>query len=289
MPALGSISSTDRALLASLAAWASAEGPALLLRLGHQRARSLSEASKGSRLGDPIAALRLAHEAQISPNPAHVDLSWYVRALQEEAPSVQRVVVGSIDEPLRTILINSLHLSASDLRPDHPADPAAQRVALALWTERLIGDMPTGPDDPPAVVAIAGLARRQLYRLHRLIGLEKLATLPDSAHERPRRLPDPHPQTGDPRLIKLASNDWAAARDFGRHAIAALAFVTFGRLLGQVDPHRLRWTLQHLPYPIAKRVRAAASHPSASVPAVIEWEARFLDAALLRLDRRCHS
>ena len=39
-------------------------------------------------------------------------------------------------------------------RADRPADPGALAVALALWTDRLVGDLPERDDDPPVVVAL---------------------------------------------------------------------------------------------------------------------------------------
>lgn len=292
MSASGTISPSDQALLAAFAAWAGAEEPALLLRLGHQRARTLLEAKRTVSSVDPITSLQASHEAQITADPSRVHPSWYVRALQDESPAVQRSVAEAAEEPLRSILLRELRLAAAELKPDRPPDPEVLQIAQTLWTERLVGDLPSRDDDPPAINALVRLSERRLYQLHRLMGLAKLSMLDDldreqfgranrsRLHHFAGRLAGPI----DPRLARLARNDWTASQPFGRHALAGLGLTTLGRLLGQADPHRLRWALQHRPYSIAKRLRVAASQPQAMVKAVIAWEGRFLDLALERLD-----
>ncbi len=292
MSASGTISPSDQALLAAFAAWAGTEEPALLLRLGHQRARMLLEAKRTVSSVDPITSLQASHKAQITADPSRVHPSWYVRALQDESPAVQRSVAEAAEEPLRSILLRELRLAAAELKPDRPPDPEVLQMAQTLWTERLVGDLPSRDDDPPAINALVCLSERRLYQLHRLMGLAKLSMLADldreqfgranrsRLHHFAGRLAGPI----DPRLTRLARNDWTASQPFGRHALAGLGLTTLGRLLGQADPHRLRWALQHRPYSIAKRLRVAASQPQAMVKAVIAWEGRFLDLALERLD-----
>jgi hypothetical protein len=248
VPSSGSISPSDRALVAALAGWGGAETPALLLRLGHQRARVLADLGKASTLPDPVATLHIAHEAQLGANASDIHPTWFSRALKEESASIQRTVVSAAVEPLRSLLLQSLDLTTADLQTDRPINPEIAQFVLSLWTERLVGDGPSVEADLPAVTA--------------------LVTLP------PRRLP---------RLLKLASNDWTSARQAGHHAVAILGLSSIGRMLGQADPYRVRWTLQHLPYQVAKRLRAYANGREASIDAVLTWESRFFDLGQARL------
>lgn len=66
---------------------------------------------------------------------------------------------------------------------------------------------------------------------------------------------DPN-HVADPRFLKVAEPDHDAHPLEDRRSVARLGLVTIGRLLTRVDPLRVRWTLQHLPYPIAKIIRA---------------------------------
>ncbi len=289
MPDSGPLSPSDRATVAALDAWAGPEALPLLRRFGHQKARDLA----GTVGTTPAAvdALRLDLKAQLGPDSSRVHPTWYARALREESEAVRRAVVAGTPEPLRSTLIGELGIEPADLVSDHPADPEAARVALTLWTERLVGDLPARPGDPPAIVALASLGRFGLYRLLRLCGQAKRSILAgtDPVPARPLararlaamagRLGGP----GDPRLVQLAGLDAAASDSLGRHRLAGLGLTTLGRLLATADPYRVRWALQHVPYPIAKRLRLAASQPQAAIKAVQAWEGRFLAAATQRL------
>jgi hypothetical protein len=174
---------------------------------------------------------------------------------------------------------------------DHPADPGAREVALTLWTERLVGDVPPRDDDPPAVRALTTLGPVGLYRLLRVCGLAKHTLGDETAIGSPRRVSTERLDALraclagpiDARLAQIAKKDWAAAVPLGRHRLAGLGLTTLGRLLAKAEPYRVRWALQHVGYPIAKRLRIAASRPEASVRAVQEMEARVLGAAWDRL------
>jgi hypothetical protein len=270
----------------ALAAWGDTEVTRLVRCFAEARAGSLLE-NLSDLPADPLERLRSIRDAQVGPDPRRVHPSWYVRALQDEAPSVRRVVTSSTTEPLRSILKRGLQLSDDDLIADRPADAEAVDFARSLWTERLVGDLPRRDDDPLAISAIANLSPIGLYRLLRLSGLAKLTMLGDgsalglrsSAMSRFERLSGRLAEQADPRLAKLAANDWAAAQPLGRHRVAGLGLTTIGRLLAAADPYRTRWALQHVPYPVAKRLRAAASQPQAAFPAVLVWEARTLDVA----------
>jgi hypothetical protein len=282
----GPLSHTDQALATALAAWGGTDATRLIGRFEEGRADSLLEALSYLSV-EPLQRLRSLRDAQIGPDPGRVHSSWYVRALQDEAPSVRRVVTASTPEPLRSILMRGLQLTDGDLTPDRPADNEAVDFARTLWTERLVGDLPRRDDDRLAITAIADLSQVGLYRLFRLCGLAKLSTLADrqalglrlSAANRVERLSERFAEQVDPRLAKLAASDWAAAQSLGRHRLAGLGLTTMGRLLAAADPYRTRWALQHVPYPIAKRLRTAASQSQAAVTAVLIWEARTLEVA----------
>ena len=53
-----------------------------------------------------------------------------------------------------------------------------------------------------------------------------------------------------------AASDRPARRGRHRRFLATLGLNTLARLLAGCEPYRVRWALQHLPYPIAKRIRS---------------------------------
>ncbi len=289
MPTTAALSPTDEALVAALAAWGGVEALPLLRRFGAQQARRLAGALVPAPPAGPVEILREARAAQNAPDPRRVHPTWYIRALQDESPAVRRVVVAAADGPLRAALVVALDLSDADLTPDRPPDPGARDVALTLWTERLVGDVPPRESDPPAILALATLGPVALYRLLRLCGLAKQALAGDDAPsrrvmiERAAALCDRLAGPLDARLVQLVRRDWEAATTFGRHRLAGTGLATLGRLLARAEPYRVRWALQHVAYPVAKRLRVAASRPEASVRVVQALEARVLDAAWGRL------
>jgi hypothetical protein len=291
VPATAALSPTDEALVSALAAWGGVEALPLLRRFGAQRARRLAGALVPDPPAGPLDSLRETRVAQGAPDPGRIHPSWYIRALQDESPAVRRVVVAASGTPLRAALIDALGLSEADLAPDHPADAGACGVALALWTERLVGDVPAREGDPAAILALATLGAVGLYRLLRLCGLAKQILAEDEATASPRRLTmdriavlgDRLAGPIDTRLVQLARKDWASTATLGRHRLAGTGLATLGRLLARAEPYRVRWALQHVAYPVAKRLRVAASRPEASVREVQELEARVLDAAWGRL------
>ncbi|HEY2158418.1 MAG TPA: hypothetical protein VGH33_22500 [Isosphaeraceae bacterium] len=291
MPATARLSPTDEALVAALAAWGGVEALPLLRRFGAQRARGLAGALVPTPPAAPLELLRESGAAQSGPDPARVHKSWYIRALQDESPAVRRVVVSATREPLRTTLIEALGLSDTDLLPDCPAEPRACEVALTLWTERLVGDVPPRHGDPLAVRALTTLGPVGLYRLLRLCGLAKRAVGGEAAIASARRVTTNRlaalrsrlARPIDARLVQIAEKDWAAAAPLGRHRLAGTGLATLGRLFAKVEPYRVRWALQHVAYPVAKRLRIAASRPEATIREVQELEARVLDAAWDRL------
>ena len=229
--------------------------------------------------GDPstaLQALRQARddEAHIDPNRVHP--TWWVRALQDETPAVRRAVVDDAPPRARGVILQGLGLAEADLTTAHPADPGATAVARALWSERLVGGPPPGPDDPPVAHALAGEGRR-LQRLAAALGAAKLAA---AGREAPSWLRDDQRRAFDlahtnkytlaPEFLALSALD--ADETLG---LPLLGFIGLGRLLRPLPARRARWLLQHLPYPLAKFVRGRMSLGDPG-PAILDGESRLL-------------
>jgi len=281
----------DQALLQALSAWRE-RSPAVAdfvsrfwQRLDPSWAGRLREVwERGSTaLGsdDPAAALdrlRRTHEATARVDLGRVHPSWWIRALQEESPAVQRIVAASapafVSQPVR----DGLLLDSQDMAVPRSINPEVLSWTLALWTERLVGGEPERPDDPPALLVFSRLSPRAGYRLCQMTGIAKgvLAGQDPGNHS-----PGPADQARWEWLqTRLASVDLrfrvqaqsdvqsiSAPKVPRRHYAARIGLGTLARLLAGCEPFRVRWALQHWPYPIAKLVRflmAAASNRSAS-------------------------
>ena len=173
----------DLALLLSARAWGCPEStatdrsPWLGLEPGW-RDRLLGS-GEASELPGPAAALdllRQSHRLQCRAELDRVHSSWWIRALQDESPAVRRVIATHGPPRVRAAARAALGLSAEDLHDGPPPSPEAIGWVLALWTERLVGGEPAGANDPPVIVALAGLPPPQLFRLSHAAGQAK-ATL----------------------------------------------------------------------------------------------------------------
>ena len=120
------------------------------------------------------ARLREMHVAMAVVEPALVHPTWLVRALLEESPAVQRLVVASVPDSLRHSLQAGLLLDAQDIAPDHTVQPMFRDCVMGLWTERLLGGESSRPDDSPALLAVCGLSGAAGYRLCRVAGIAKI-------------------------------------------------------------------------------------------------------------------
>ena len=69
-----------------------------------------------------------------------------------------------------------------------------------------------------------------------------------------------------------------------RRQLALMGLATLARLLADCDPFRTRWTLQHLPYPIAKRIRSLMPSPQRRSIGVSSLESLLLKTAWERLN-----
>jgi hypothetical protein len=165
---------------------------------------------------------------------------------------------------------------------------------LALWTERLVGGEPLCIDDPPVIQALAGVSPLQAYRLCHATGLTKivLATQPGVATN-DRLLQGERGKWFTERLGSLDSRarEWARreiqtllqGQLIGRRQISLLGLGSMARLLADCDPFRVRWTLQHLPYAIAKRIRSLMTVSSKPSIAVARLDSLLLKTAWERL------
>jgi hypothetical protein len=231
---------------------------------------------------DPSALRRLAdlHAAQARPDPARVHPSWIERTLEGTPESIRRLANTDSDDPTMP-----------------PGVPDVLAAARALAAERLVGGEPIGPDDPPVVVAIAdGRHRSELIRLLSAIALAKRAYLPDVepnaswTRRQAARFEEMRAAWGtdrDPDLVAVGLRDLATHPVKLSDLLPRLGLVTLGRLLAVVDPFRACWTLQHLPYSVARFVRATGK-PTADIPdpaTVRAWESRVLDLASGSLPR----
>ena len=236
--------------------------------------------------------LAIMHAASARVEPAHVHPSWWVRALREESPAVQRLVARSVPEFLREPLQNGLLLDDDDLRSERTARAEVVGWVLALWTERLVGGEIERADDPPAIIALCRLSPRAGYRLCRLAGLCK-RILAGQEEPDPRRssvcaqyewLESRLPVDADMKAI--AERDVKDARSSKippRLHLARAGLFTFARLLADAEPFRLRWALQHWPYPMAKLVRSLMAAAGGRSAALLEWESLILKTAWERL------
>jgi hypothetical protein len=262
------LTAADRALLRSFQIWGGAAGSRFWKRFRAGWRESLERAATAYPPEDGAAAeraLRQALRAQARPDFARVHPSWWTRALRDESPSVQWLITARANPSLQPMLLRELGLDPADLRPSLPANPDALRWALSLWDERIVGDLPEGPEDPPVIVALAGLALREVVALARACGLAKRALAAPNAPPLVGRARDrfDHFQRvwGERDQSSLAD----ARRLFHaelkarhqRRGWGRLGLVTLGCLLARAEPYRARWALQHLPYSVGRRIRPA--------------------------------
>lgn len=285
------MSGADRAFARAARVWGRAGGIEARQRLAESGRGEIGEGEEEAR-----EALRREHEAWARPDLSRIDTSWIARALREESEGVRRGVVAGLPGNLRASLMGEFGLGEDDLRPERPGDEGVRNTVRALWSERLVGGPAAGEEDAAVVRAIAGKDRRGRYQVLHLAGLAKLAyalgslemgdagALRSRDRERVEHFRGVWGDT-DTALGHVARDDFAAGRRDGLRGLPHLGLVTIGRLLGEVEPMRARWALQHLPYSVAKAARGWMTPPVSLVPArtLLAWEGRVLDVALARL------
>ena len=241
-----------------------------------------------------VERLREMHIATVGADVAHVHASWLVRALQEESPAVQRLVAGSVPEPLRDSLQAGLLLDAQDISPDHAVDSSCREWVMGLWTERLLGGERARRDDSPALLAVCRLSNRAGYRLCRVAGLGKMIVAgvnPAKAAGGESRLSRAewlHERLSgaSPEFQTLARSDvqsLAGLKLPKRRLAARLGLLSLARLLADFEPFRLRWALQHWPYPVVKQTRSLMSGAAKRTPGEFAGETELLKTAWERL------
>lgn len=282
----------DRALLLCAKTWGmpaagTSEAPAWERLDQHWRDRLKSAAAGLEALSpaDALGFLSESHRLQCRVEPRRVHPSWWVRALEGESPAVRRLVASH--GPLSAGEAASPGSGVDSVGLPAGPCPHAEAVewVLALWSERLVGGEPPQAAEPPVILALATLSPRSLYRLCHAMGLA-LTTLAE-----------------DPEGLLTGRAAWSAQRDwfqdwFGRQLggheaefrssarielvgsarsetgtprrkLATRGLTALARLLVSVDPHRVRWAIQHVPYPIAKRIRsvmARTKNPADEAP-----------------------
>ena len=237
---------------------------------------------RSGRPGRARERLAGAHRTEARVDLARVHPSWLARGLREESPTVRRAVVAAAPGPIRSRVQAELLLDNDDLRAERPADPEVLAWASVLWTERLVGGEPRKADDPPVIVAMAGLSPRDGYRLCRYAGEIKLAL----AGQHRAEWAGAFAATAGPEFAVIARHDvksTPAAKRPRRRLPARIGLLTIARLLADCEPFRVRWALQHWPYSIAKLVRAATPPDAKRSPVMMHVESAILRAAWDRL------
>ena len=67
--------------------------------------------------------------------------------------------------------------------------------------------------------------------------------------------------SADSRLVPAARQDLGVIGADRRRGHSRLGLLTFGRLLDAAEPHRARWAMQHLPYPVVQLMREKTEPP----------------------------
>ena len=248
------------------------------------------------------------HAAASRFDPNRVHPSWFERILSAESPAVAAIVRQHAPESIRSRLPVQSGSTAEHQggrpRGSATASPAAVEWALATWSERLVGDVAASPNDPPIILALSQFRLRDLVRLARVLGQVKyafgVAAGPEASPIDPavaRDSPSDRVRVGffrrtigraDPRLGSLARADLASVAATRHRLYPTVGLITVARLLKACDPHRARWAVQHIPYPVARLIGslgAKDSLPAAGLSprAVRAWESWVLEAAWARL------
>jgi hypothetical protein len=253
---------------------------------------------------DALDQLRRSHRHQCRANPGQVHPSWWIRALESESPAVRRLIALHGPPQLRPAAATAPGIGTEGAQGSLDPNPEALHWVLALWTERLVGGEPLQEDEHPVILALAGLSGRGLYRLSFGIALAKVVLAGDPDDIQGRRaawrargawymdwfLQRIGPADKQPRSWASLDIKNAPGRpsNSDRRRLATLGLISLARHLVGQEPHRVRWALQHLPYPIAKYMRsnmALDSQPSAKL---LLLETMLLQAAWERLAQEQH-
>lgn len=242
---------------------------------GHDSACETPEAAR--------AALESDHRAGARPDFTRIHPSWLLRALKGEPAAVTSVIATFAAEPVAAALRDAAGAGTPLSQAPHPD---VLNALMALWSERLIGGPPPSPLDPPAILVLADCDWPRVASRLRAIGLAKIAYDPQAAFqtEWPTEFAAPFQRVRkawgerDPRLTQVTRIDRHACESRERLDLGRLGLLTVARGLVACEPTRVRWALQHLPYKVAKQVRAAMSPQSTFVGEAVlqDWECEVL-------------
>jgi hypothetical protein len=250
-----------------------------------ERLREIFEAGHLFEGEAAMDRLRDRHSAEARLDLSRVHSSWIIRALREESPAVIRTIARNSSSRIEALVRHQFGLDESALDVRHEPDPESVWRALILWTERLVAGVPA-PEDPPIVVALSRLRFISLTRLAIELGALKrewgLGTS-DGADD-PQF--EPAVDRFDPRFPALARKEVEAQPATDLRGLASLGMTTAARLLSLVEPTRVRWTLQHLPYSLAKQIRARMAVVLPKTRLWIGGESLLVEHAIRRLEAR---
>lgn len=295
----GAVLNADLALLLCLEAWgfpdhaSSISSPWRWLdspwqdRLGDAR-RKLGPRSPEQALD----LLQHSHRFQCRADTAKVHSSWWIRALKDESPAVRRAIARHGPAQQSPAAREEPRIEREPTESHNP-EPTVAGWVLSLATERLVGGEPVRSDEPAAIVALAALSSRELYRLCHAAGQSKTVLAGDPQGILAGRCLDGqserwvHEQfsnqtgTAEGQARAWANCDLQASRGTDalgrRRRLASLGLNTIARLLTGCEPYRVRWALQHVPYPVAKRIRLVMSASRS-----VSQEVRRLESAVLK-------
>ena len=297
-PAWAALTTADRSLVRARLAWGSIDDWNGFATPWADRLRAAwaERPPEGDDPAKSLDVLKSEYAAEARPDLARIHPSWLVRALEGESPAVRRVVADHVALGVASAI--AAEAGPVAVGPPHPA---ALWIALTLWTERLVGGPARRPDDPPVVRLLSLQDGPGAALLLGAVGLTKLALIwsaDDPGSDDPGLALDPRLSGrlrpfGEPwPIADLGAVPIAWARhDRGlvaadpRRLPIALGLLTLGRLLADVEAHRARWALQHLPYDLAKSIRARMDlrHPLADPVALLEGESAVLRVASFRM------
>ena len=288
-PAANPLSLADQALLATQRGWSEVVDDRFWNCFEPGWRRALQEGWTEITRQSPDEArvqVRREHQAQAHPDWSRIHPTWWLRALKDETPAVQRAVIAHVPEAIRPPLLAQLGLSDEDRSLDLPPLPEALNAALAVWAERLVGDWPDR-DDFLVIQAITRLDLSEVTQLMAAAGLAK-ATLagaspvPAEIRSSMRALPlkvQTAFAASDDRLRSQAEQDVAPFGPVKADSLGSIGLVTFARLLASVETYRVRWALQHLPYKVAKLLRALMARSDGRDAEISSGEHHLLEIA----------
>ena len=246
----------------------------------------------------PVQALELlrgSHRFQCRADLRQVHSSWCDRALQNESPAVRRLLASHGPRARTASAVETGDPTTFERALERDPDSEVAGWVRALWTERLVGGEPDWDDEPPVIIAVASLSNLERYRLCQAAGLAKMilaAGLEPLAAGRPAVQARSVWLGGRLKSLDARAQEWArrevqkkAGAEFSpRRQLALMGLATLARLLADCDPFRTRWALQHLPYPIAKRIRSLMPGPQRRSSGVSSLESLLLKTAWERLN-----